>query len=131
MICRENLHRIRRNMRNQIIIYRGSHQIGGCATEIRTGEHRIIIDFGAKLPDSMGNDAMTDEKLCETVFGDGGCDGVLFSHYHGDHMGLYKKIPQGTPLYIGATAKKILEILVGRLDLIPGTEEKGCRGYRA
>ena len=40
------------SMQNEICIYRGSHQIGGCAMEISTGNHRIVIDFGANLPDN-------------------------------------------------------------------------------
>ena len=112
-------------MQNTITIYRGSHQIGGCATEIKTGEHRIIIDVGANLPDSQPDNVMTDEELIDTVFDGRTCDGVLFTHYHGDHVGLYKKIPQDIPLYIGSTAKKILEILTEKLDSIPGTVEKG------
>ncbi|MEY8336964.1 MBL fold metallo-hydrolase [Lachnospiraceae bacterium 62-35] len=111
-------------MENSIIIHRGSHQIGGCVTEIQTREHRIVIDFGANLPGSRES-SVTDEELLHTVFGKKACDGVLFTHYHGDHMGLYKKIPQEIPLYIGSTAKKILEILTEKLDSIPGTVEKG------
>ena len=115
-----------------ITIYRGSHQIGGCATEISTGKHRIVIDFGANLPDNGNadvmtdrNSVMTDEELVATVFDGRPCDGVLFTHYHGDHIGLYKKIPKEIPLYIGSTAKKILEILTARLDRLPGVSEKG------
>ncbi|MCR2048579.1 MBL fold metallo-hydrolase [Acetatifactor muris] len=110
---------------NKITIYRGSHQIGGCATEISTGKHRIIIDFGANLPDNDNEDVMTDEELTETVFGGRPCDGVLFTHYHGDHIGLYKKVPQNVPLYIGSTAKKILEILTEKIDSIPNMAEEG------
>ena len=33
-----------------IKIYRGVNQIGGVVTEIRKGDHRILIDFGAVLP---------------------------------------------------------------------------------
>ena len=112
-------------MSNKITIYRGSHQIGGCATEVKTGEHRIIIDIGSNLPGSKSDNVMTDEELIDTVFDGRTCDGVLFTHYHGDHIGLYKKIPQDIPLYIGSTAKKILEILMEKLDSIPGTVEKG------
>lgn len=112
-------------IQNKIIIYRGSHQIGGCATEISTGEHRVIIDFGANLPDNENEGVMTDEELTKTVFDGRPCDGVLFTHYHGDHMGLYKKIPQNVPLYIGPTAKKILEILIEKLDSIPDMAERG------
>ena len=110
---------------NKVTIYRGSHQIGGYATEIITGKHRVIIDFGANLPDNDNEDVMTDEELTKTVFDGRPCDGVLFTHYHGDHMGLYKKVPQDVPLYIGSAAKKILEILTEKLDSIPNTAEKG------
>lgn len=114
-------------MQNKIIIYRSSHQIGGCATEISTERHRVIIDFGANLPDNDNEDVMTDRELTETVFDDRPCDAVLFTHYHGDHIGLYKKIPQDVPLYIGSTAKKILEILTEKLDSIPNTAVKGLQ----
>ncbi len=33
----------------EITIHRGTHQIGGCATEIRTKNTRIFIDFGTAL----------------------------------------------------------------------------------
>ena len=110
--------------KNKITIFRGSHQIGGCATEICTEKHRIVIDFGANLPDS-DNAAMSDEELVGAVFDGRPCDGVLFSHYHGDHIGMYKKVPKDVPMYIGPTAKKLLEILTKRLDMIPNTSEKG------
>ncbi len=34
----------------QIRIYRGTHQIGGCVTEIKTNNAKIIIDMGEELP---------------------------------------------------------------------------------
>lgn len=109
---------------NKITIYRGSHQIGGCATEIQTPNHRIVIDFGANLPDCAAEDAPTDEELLRKVFHEKPCDGVLFTHYHNDHMGLYTKIPPNIPLYIGPTAKKILAILTEKLDANPRLAEK-------
>ncbi|MCH5267496.1 MAG: MBL fold metallo-hydrolase [Lachnospiraceae bacterium] len=112
-------------MNHRITIYRGSHQIGGCVTEIKTKDHRIVIDFGSNLPDSKTDDVITDEELLHTVFNGKPCDGVLFTHYHGDHIGMYKKIPKGIPLYIGSTAKKILEILTEKLDSVPQISEKG------
>ena len=36
----------------EIIIHRGTHQIGGCVTEIKTEEARIVIDMGTPLPGS-------------------------------------------------------------------------------
>lgn len=115
---------------NKITIFRGSHQIGGCSTVICTKDHRVIIDFGANLPDSDKN-GMTDEELYKEVFGNEQCDGVLFSHYHGDHVGLYKKISQSIPLYIGPTAKKVLEILTERLDKAQGNTDIGVPRIKA
>lgn len=112
-------------MENKIKIYRGSHQIGGCVAEISTKDHRIVIDFGANLPDSKADGAIDDETLVRAVFGDKPCDGVLFTHYHGDHIGLYKSIPKHIPLYIGPTAKRALEILTEKLDASPMTADKG------
>lgn len=111
-------------MENKITIYRGSHQIGGCAAEITAGGHRIVIDFGANLPDCE-NEGMTDEELVQTVFDGIPCDSVFFTHYHGDHIGLYKRIPEEIPLYIGKTAKKIMEILTEKLDTLAQKEQKG------
>jgi ribonuclease J len=94
-------------METSITIYRGTHQIGGCVTEIQTGDSRIIIDFGANLPGTKNEDALTDDELVERVFpkdnSKAKCEAVLFTHYHGDHYGLYKKVPDGIPMYIGKT----------------------------
>lgn len=38
-----------------ITIHRGTHQIGGCATEIRTNNTRIFIDFGAELDEGTAS----------------------------------------------------------------------------
>ena len=38
----------------EIRIYRGTHQIGGCVTEITSGSTRIFIDFGSELPGPDG-----------------------------------------------------------------------------
>ena len=113
-----------------ITIHRGTHQIGGCVTEICAGSHRIVIDFGENLPGSQSGSAASDEELVHKVF-DEKPDGVLFTHYHGDHYGMYKRIPAGVPLYIGATAKKILDILTERLDYVRGDEAEGLPIIRA
>lgn len=42
------------------------------------------------------------------------CNAVLFSHYHGDHIGLMKTILPSIPSYIGEDAKQILTILNGK-----------------
>lgn len=104
-------------------IHRGTHQIGGCVTEIKTSCNRIIIDFGANLPGTDTSNIRADADIIKDVFDVKICDGVLFTHYHGDHIGMYKNIPKGIPLYIGSTAKKILKVLTERLDYL--TDDKG------
>lgn len=69
----------------KIEICRGQDQIGGCITAISTKATKIVIDFGEELFPHQGNDSTAILKDCNAVF---------FFHYHGDHIGLYKSIPQ-------------------------------------
>lgn len=87
----------------KVIIHRGSHQIGGCCTEIATDTSRILIDFGSELDESaeLHISGVTDGKSC--------CNAVLFSHYHGDHIGLMESINADIPLYISDLSLRILK----------------------
>lgn len=92
----------------KIKIYRGTHQIGGCITEITTEKTRIIIDLGTVLP--YRNGKMPKENLViegVTYIGHQKCDAILFTHYHNDHTGLLGKAIEGILLYMGEGAKKI------------------------
>lgn len=100
----------------ELTIHRGTHQIGGCCTEITSGKERILIDLGANLPDTDG--AISDDALIVRVFDGRPAAGLLFTHLHGDHYGLYKKVPENVPMYIGSMAKEILKVLAVRLDHI-------------
>lgn len=90
-----------------VTIHRGTHQIGGCATEIKTDTTRILIDFGAELD----ADHAKPLDIKGVTYGIPMCKAVLFSHYHGDHIGLMDTILPGIPLYMGKDAKQILTIL--------------------
>lgn len=119
----------------EFIIHRGSHQIGGMCAEIRTEKSRIIIDFGANLPDTDEEQSVSDDELYERVFGDEKKpDAILFTHYHGDHTGLVERIPDDIPLYIGRTAKKICLNLHRRTDRVNQTDVssaiEGMKTYR-
>ena len=80
----------------EIIIHRGTHQIGGCATEYRTKSTRIFIDFGAEL-DSKNAKPFNIDGVTK---GKTNCDAVFFTHYHGDHIGLLNTINKDIPLYM-------------------------------
>lgn len=92
----------------KITIHRGTHQIGGCSTEIRTKNTRIFIDFGTALDGSGG---ISVEGL---NIGEADCDGVLFTHYHGDHVGEMNSILPEIPLYCGENSKQIIQGLNSR-----------------
>lgn len=90
----------------QIKIHRGTHQIGGCITEIKTAAARIFIDIGSELPSA---DKKENERfdIDGVTCGTSDCDAVLVTHYHGDHIGLFSAVLTSIPIYMGRTAKQI------------------------
>ena len=108
-------------MSDGIRIHRGTSQIGGIVTEIRKDDHRLLIDFGANLPGTKDS-AISDDELVEKTFGKdsfaGKTDAVLFTHYHGDHVGLKNRIPDNIPMYVGGTAKEIMKIIATGVDFV-------------
>ena len=89
-----------------IVIHRGTHQIGSSAIEISTASTCIMLDFGNELsldekytPINLDIDGVTK--------GTPNCDGIVISHYHMDHLGqLTSTIPE-VPLYMGELSKEI------------------------
>ncbi len=109
-----------------ITIQRGSHHIGGSCTEYGLGDERIIVDFGQNLPGNSGA-GISDEQLLNVVLGAKEnlrpALAILFSHYHGDHIGLFAEVYNrnpSIPMYIGKLAKEIELILAERLEKIRG-----------
>ncbi|MFR6482279.1 MAG: MBL fold metallo-hydrolase [Veillonella sp.] len=89
-----------------IVMHRGTHQIGGSAIEISTASTRIILDFG--------NELSLDEKYIPIGFdidgvtkGTPNCDGIVISHYHMDHLGQLTSALSEIPLYMGELSKEI------------------------
>ena len=92
-----------------IIIHRGTHQIGGSAIEISTKSTRIILDFG--------NELSLDEKyipinldIDSVTKGIPDCDGIVISHYHMDHLGQLTTALPEIPLYMGELSKEVAMI---------------------
>ena len=98
-----------------IIIHRGTHQIGGSAIEISTTSTRIMLDFGNELsldekytPINIDIDGVTE--------GTPNCDGIIISHYHMDHLGQLNAALPEIPLYMGALSKEVAMIAAEHQD---------------
>ena len=122
----------------EIIIHRGTHQIGGCVTEIKTEEARIIIDMGTPLPGSktenetgaaeeevialpgvtfpVAMDGEADKNENAQMIKSQPCDAVFITHYHGDHIGRIDSLLPEIPLYMGEAAGNIYSIYCNRTD---------------
>ena len=100
-----------------ITIHRGAHQIGGCITEISTDGAKIIIDLGSNLPGVGVDDMATDEAIARITHD---ADGIFYTHYHGDHVGLFNKVPSHIPQYIGKGAK---EVMIRKHEALHQSEE--------
>ncbi|GHT47387.1 MBL fold hydrolase [Bacteroidia bacterium] len=107
----------------KITIHRGINQIGGCITEIATANKRILIDLGQNLPDNKGivEDNLANSPAIEMLTN--GIEAIFYTHYHGDHIGLFHYVPDAIPQYIGATAKQVAICKHKQLSRIHGREE--------
>lgn len=122
----------------EIIIHRGTHQIGGCVTEIKTEEARIVIDMGTPLPGSktenelgvaeeeiialpgvtvpVAMDGEADKNENGQMIKSRTCDAVFITHYHGDHIGRIDALLPDIPLYMGEATGNIYSIYCKRTD---------------
>ena len=90
----------------EINILRGQNQIGGSIIEISSKNTKIILDIGSNLDDK---EIIVPE--IEGLFkGESKYDGVLISHYHGDHIGLATKILPSIPIYMGEKSYEIHKV---------------------
>lgn len=97
----------------EIFFHKEPERIGGGITEIRYQGHRLILDMGADLPPEAAYGAAAkiyqeENPAIEGVTqGDAACDGVLISHYHGDHIGLVQYVLPGVPIYMSRVCRDV------------------------
>lgn len=108
-------------------IHRGTHEIGGSCVEIQTQKSKILIDFGMPLVNKDGGEIdfkqyqklSTDELIKEGILPNipgiyanakNLIDGILISHPHQDHYGLYNFVNPDVKCYLGKATHKIIEI---------------------
>ena len=90
----------------EINILRGQNQIGSSIIEISSKNTKIILDIGSNLDDK---EIIVPE--IEGLFkGKAKYDGILISHYHGDHIGLATKILPSIPIYMGEKSYEIHKV---------------------
>lgn len=106
----------------KITIHRGIDQIGGCITEIATERNKILIDLGQNLPDGEGivTDDFANLESVRKITKD--IDTIFYTHYHGDHLGLFHFVPDNINQYIGKVAKRVALCKHQRLSYIKGRE---------
>ncbi|MBN2851244.1 MAG: MBL fold metallo-hydrolase [Clostridia bacterium] len=109
----------------KIIIYRGTHEIGGTLIEVRSENCRILIDAGFPLlfngaPVDFNLSALSDVELLD--FGalpkveglyqwdSPGFDAVILSYAHLDHYGIFSYIHPDIPVYLSERTRKIIKI---------------------
>ena len=94
-----------------------ANKIGGCITEIKSENTKIIFDYGNNLADTPQIDI--EGLTCGTPQ----YDAVFIIHYHLDHIGSIDKILKDIPIYVEETTK-ILYDIIGDFQSKPRVEVK-------
>jgi len=110
-----------------IIVHRGTHEIGGSCVEIQSDKTRILVDIGLPLTAVGSNDyganeldKLTGEQLVkkgwlpdiEGIYTwdkrQPTINAVVLSHPHLDHYGYIKYLKDQIPIHIGDDAKDLI-----------------------
>jgi ribonuclease J len=110
-----------------LCIHRGTNEIGGSCVEIASDKTRIIVDIGIPIVDQTRKnfdirkyrDHSTGRLLSEGILPDikglyenssKSPDGILLSHAHQDHYGLYKYVNQNIKFYLSEPSHRLIEL---------------------
>lgn len=112
-----------------LIIHRGSHEIGGSCLEIQEGSARIIFDIGMPLSDRSGGrfnfsdyrelpgSNLVEKGILPDIDGlypwdESGnrIDAIVLSHSHMDHFGFVHYARNDIPVFVGEASYEIIKI---------------------
>lgn len=99
----------------QIIIHRGTNQIGGSVTEYRSSDWRLFVDYGEQLSDAPLSEPLNIEGLTK---GNLSKSALLITHYHGDHIGNIHQIPNDISIFMGELGLKIQKVASNHLKTV-------------
>ncbi len=110
----------------EMVIHRGTHQIGGTCVEVRSGGNCILLDIGLPLDsddhiaaiESSGHTtgpALVKAGILPKLDGvyqwdpkDSAIQAILVSHSHLDHYGILRYVKPDIPVYMGHEAWGII-----------------------
>jgi ribonuclease J len=82
----------------QLVIHRGTKEIGGTVIELKSGRTKLLLDIGQPLNKNSIHIEITALKP----------DAVLISHPHQDHFGLIDQLDSSIPVYMGELGKNLI-----------------------
>lgn len=97
----------------ELIIHRGTREVGGSCTEIISGKSSIIVDAGLPLSFMEGDrkeNCLPQPLFNNILFGKTKPDAIFLSHAHLDHYGLASFLPSNIATYCGKTTQKLMEL---------------------
>jgi ribonuclease J len=94
-----------------IIIHRGTKEVGGSCIEVSDDRTTILLDFGLPLTFELDDDinSVLPEPLHSNIVGGNKqIDALLLSHAHLDHYGLIGRLPKDIPIYMGNATSELI-----------------------
>ena len=112
---------VHEDLRMNITIHRGTHQIGGCVTEYESNGWHLFVDYGEELAGGPKSGTLKVEGL---THGDLSKSALLITHYHGDHIGCITQLPEELPIYMSEIGREIQLVLSDHLKSVDEVQQK-------
>lgn len=94
----------------EIIIHRGTKEIGGTCVELIINKKRLLLDIGLPLDYDSWSDEQRqkyENKMSSIIQK---ADAIFLSHYHQDHTGLLNIVSERIPIYLSDPTIRAIRI---------------------